>query len=205
MKFSYRNAKRGFTLIELIVVTALIAILATLIIVNVGKYRIKARDRARVADIDHIRIALEQYKLACGEYPEKLDSRTDNGCAYGQRFSDFLPHIPIAPHYGEDSRYVGDSGDDFYDSQIDGGNTYLYAGLSNTPGGKCYDYHIGAILESGSQNRFLKLDHDAQTGKEPYKFTCRHSHRDFGSSDSNRVDDAYGLYDFRSQSSYATN
>ncbi len=208
MNFLRRDTRSGFTIVELMVVSALIAILATLIVVNVKKYRMRARDNVRVEDIRVIRLALEQYKLACGEYPERLEPDVHNGCSYGQKLSDFLPHIPVAPSYGENPQYVSDPGDELYDSQVSADNTYLYAGLSNHPGGKCYDYHVGAILEEAvyngaSQNsHFLDEDHDAAPNKGLYKYKCRNSKKDFGDDDVSEAD-SFGLYDFRSQSSFA--
>ncbi len=195
--FFFREDKRGFTLIELIVVIALITVLATLVISNVRKHRMKARDHVRVADIDKIRIALEQYKLACGEYPERLESDVNNGCAYGQKLSNFLPHIPVNPQYN-DNPSVKLQVSSNSDSQIKGGiNTYLYSALSNQPSGKCYDYHLGVFFES-SKNSFLENDHDAKKGKV-YTRKCRGANIDFDGEDTD-----YGPYDFRSKSSYAS-
>lgn len=64
-----KKSALGFTLVELLVVIALIAILA---VVGVAVYRgviASARDTKRKADIASIAKALEQYRLVNGKYP----------------------------------------------------------------------------------------------------------------------------------------
>lgn len=60
---------RGFTLIELIVVIAIIGILATFLLVNFSGVRARARDTQRKSDIAQIQAALEFYRSDNGAYP----------------------------------------------------------------------------------------------------------------------------------------
>ncbi len=53
--------KKGFTLVELLVVVAIIGLLAGIAVVSVNSVRIKARDARRIADIKQIQNALELY------------------------------------------------------------------------------------------------------------------------------------------------
>lgn len=63
-------SKRGFTLIETLVVVAIIGILASIIFVAVGNVRAKARDTQRITDMRALQTALEFYKNRFGEYPQ---------------------------------------------------------------------------------------------------------------------------------------
>ena len=61
--------RRGFTLVELLVVVAIIGLLAGIAVVSVNAVRAKARDTKRVADIKQIQTALERRFSDTGMYP----------------------------------------------------------------------------------------------------------------------------------------
>lgn len=65
---STHNKKSGFTLIELMVVVAIIGTLASVIMVSVESARSKARDTARKTALNQIQVALELYRNDHGTF-----------------------------------------------------------------------------------------------------------------------------------------
>lgn len=61
--------KRGFSLIELIVVITIIAVLSTVALVSFGSTNKKARDSRRMSDMQKVAIALEMAKQIGRTYP----------------------------------------------------------------------------------------------------------------------------------------
>ncbi len=63
MKNIYFQKKQGFTLIEILVVIAIIAIIVALLLPNYNQLRIQSRDQSRKAGVKALVEALELYKL----------------------------------------------------------------------------------------------------------------------------------------------
>ena len=70
---SRTNGERGFTLIELIVVIAVLGILATLVVPRVAGIKSKAEKNTDAANEKIIKNALERYYAENGEYPNALE------------------------------------------------------------------------------------------------------------------------------------
>lgn len=69
-----KKGLRGFTLIELMVVIAIIGVLATIISAPIQTYLKKSRDAKKVADMNEIKNALGQYSVDHnGYFPTSLD------------------------------------------------------------------------------------------------------------------------------------
>lgn len=64
----------GFTLIELLVVIAVVGLLATALFVNINNIREKGRDARRIAHIETLIQAIENYNLDFGSYPGEGDT-----------------------------------------------------------------------------------------------------------------------------------
>src|SRR5690348_7093470 len=66
--------QKGFTLVELLIVIAIIGILSTLLMTNFIGVRQRARDAQRKADVRQIQSALELYRADNGSYPAAAGS-----------------------------------------------------------------------------------------------------------------------------------
>lgn len=69
MQKRFSLPRRGFTVIELMVVVGVIAILASLILANLTTSRSKAEDRKLATEVNSLRQALELYYTKYGYYP----------------------------------------------------------------------------------------------------------------------------------------
>ncbi len=69
----------GFSLLELVVVMALVSVLAGAIAPSLGERLARARDARRLVDVQAVREALEEYKLVHGTYPVGQESAAYGG------------------------------------------------------------------------------------------------------------------------------
>lgn len=99
------NVKRGFTLAEMIVVIAIIALLATVVMFNVQEGKKKARDAQRLSDLQQVQLALRVYRDVHGNYPltgcgagtGKWASPGPGNQVWYAECSDYIPGL--APNY----------------------------------------------------------------------------------------------------------
>lgn len=63
------SANRGFTLVELMIVVAIIGILAAIAIPQFAKYRARAYNSASLSDMRNLKTDLEGYYAQWQEYP----------------------------------------------------------------------------------------------------------------------------------------
>lgn len=83
------NTKKGFTLIEILVVIAILGLLITVGVTSYTNTLRQSRDAKRKTDLEQIRLALELYKSDNGSYPvgtlnqdQSLISRLTSPVAY---------------------------------------------------------------------------------------------------------------------------
>jgi prepilin-type N-terminal cleavage/methylation domain-containing protein len=95
---SARSSRKGFTIVELMVVIAIIGILSGIILTSLMGSKSKARDAQRISDLNQIQLAIEQYFDRCGQYPLTLTPGADNGCpVVGATQIDLGTYISVIP------------------------------------------------------------------------------------------------------------
>lgn len=87
---------KGFTLIELITVIAVIGILAAIVMPNLSGTKQQARDSERITEVSQIVVGLELYYNQCRQYPATLETTANNGCT-GVTLATFLSEVPTDP------------------------------------------------------------------------------------------------------------
>ncbi len=67
-----KNYKNAYTLIEMLMVVAIIGVLASSILIGLGSTRAKARDSRRITDLKSTQTALELYYSKYNAYPARV-------------------------------------------------------------------------------------------------------------------------------------
>lgn len=131
------RARRGFTLIELMIVIAIIAILAGILIPNYVRARAKSQLSACMAGMKSVATALEVYSTEnAGHFPVSLSSLTPN----------YLKSMPTCPSLHSDTYspgYISSTNPDAF-TMVCGTLSHTGAGL-NSPNYPQYTSGSGLI------------------------------------------------------------
>lgn len=144
--------KYGFTLVELLVVLAIIGILAAIGIVTFTSSQMRSRDAQRKSDLKQIASALELYYADNASYPAANDSgqilgcpsTSSTACSWGAGpFTDgktvYFQKLPKDPH----------------------GANYFYRVDPQTNPQK---FQLFALLENGQDSQIITTNHPCETG-----------------------------------------
>ena len=71
--------RKGFTLIEILIVVAIIALLASSVLIGFAPAQRQGRDTRRIGDLRQVQYALELYYSKCGYYPGSAQAGTPCG------------------------------------------------------------------------------------------------------------------------------
>lgn len=108
-----RSARKGFTLIEILIVVAIIGLLASVVLVGLAPAQRRGRDSRRLADLKETQNALELYYNKCGHYPGTEDCAVAAGAPADwaglttalTKASIGVSQIPSDPSAGKDYAY----------------------------------------------------------------------------------------------------
>jgi prepilin-type N-terminal cleavage/methylation domain-containing protein len=127
----------GFTVMELLIVIAMLLILMAIVLSSLGLSQKRTRDDRRVSTLQEIMLALEQYRDVCREYPHSLGLNVSNGCATGGNI-DNSANVNLGSFLSNDVQEVITN------------NTFSirYAGITSMGQLRCTGYHIGIPLET---------------------------------------------------------
>jgi type II secretion system protein G len=138
--------KRGFTLMEVLIVIAILGILATMVMANFKASQQKSRDIRRKSDLSQIGKALEIYNNDFGSYPLADADGNIKGCGAGgiatctwgtSQFANttstviYMAKLPNDPITGLHYRYRSDGTGTYYQ---------LYSYLENPDSPGYHDY-----------------------------------------------------------------
>lgn len=100
-KTNARGFLTGFTIIELLVVVAIIGLLSSIISFAVGQSRLRARDTKRVTDMKQIKSGLDLYFTSGSGYPDTVTWSAAEGTqlACGETTVLTVPRDPSFPVY----------------------------------------------------------------------------------------------------------
>lgn len=102
-------ATRGFTLLEILVAISIIAVLSSILYMSFGDARDDARNRALMAEVKEVQLAIELYRAQNGSYPPipscgtgiTIQVATDSGCGGSGSYingliPEFITELPRA-------------------------------------------------------------------------------------------------------------
>jgi general secretion pathway protein G len=132
---NYRQADkaRGFTLIEILVVMAIIGMLAVMVAPNLFRQQAGAMRDAALSQISSLETALDSYRLDMNRYPDSLEELMENESSSASWNGPYLRReVPMDPWGNE------------YEYQSDGRSfTLLSYGADGARGGEGDDADIG--------------------------------------------------------------
>jgi len=150
---------KGFTLIEMLIVIAVIAILAGIVLTGVSGFQASARDTRRVGDLRNAQNFLELYFNRCGYYPGTITGGSCNQSSpdfagleammEAENFTSNFPNDPVASK----TYYYGVTGPDnlgyVLGAELERENNVLNDDVDGTVNGiDCSDANLRFCVQS---------------------------------------------------------
>lgn len=102
-----KKQQRGFTLIEILVVMAIIGMLAVMVAPNIFRQQAGAMRDAALSQISTLESALDTYRLDMGNYPDSLDGLMENETGSASWNGPYLRRAVPQDPWGNDYVYDG--------------------------------------------------------------------------------------------------
>ena len=157
------NQRKGFTLIEILIVVAIIAILASVVLVGLGPTQSLGRDARRVSDLHEVQNGLELFYNSKGAYPIATNGAWSG---LGTALTAQVPTINAIPSDPGNNGYV-------YGSDAAGAGYVLQATMENGTGGPWSGYTApaAAYVTTESANYFGAAAPTCNQGTKQYCIT----------------------------------
>ena len=149
--------QKGFTLVEMIIVTVIIGILAGIVItvINIPRVQARSRDSKRIGDLKMIQTALELYFAENRQYPRSVTWTSVSNLATD--LNSYMSQIPVDPLVDEE---ISDSAKRCY-----GITTRQYSYGSNDTQGKYVLMVEMELQDSAESSKCYDLSNcDASSG-----------------------------------------
>jgi len=127
------HKSRGFTIIELLIVMAILGMLAVMVAPNLFSKADSARRDAALSQISGVGSALAAHRLDVGQYPDSLEGLMTNTTGRSTWDGPYIRNaVPNDPW-----------GNDYYYSSTGSQYTLISYGADGSPGGEDNDADIG--------------------------------------------------------------
>lgn len=154
-----KQVQKGFTIIELLIVIAIIAILATLVLTNFQGAQAKGRDATRQSDVNSMYQKLEEYHNENGAYPQTFTAADfpgiDEGALTDPRGENSIEILAaVADEAAAEAAVIAAADDDSTTT-----SSYAYAAFPTGCTDDCTGYVIGTFMEQeqpDGTNRVIK-------------------------------------------------
>lgn len=135
-----KKQNKGFTLIEILIVVAIIAILASIVLVGLGPTQSLGRDARRLSDLHEVQNGLELYYNKNGQYPVLVSGGAWS--TLGTALTGANVGVSAVPSDPQSSKSYG------YAWNTGGSNYELQATLENASGSEWTGYAAPANFTS---------------------------------------------------------
>lgn len=106
--YKIQRSKKGFTLIEMLVVLGIIGLLAAITITSISSARATSRDKVRISDIEQLRLSFRLLLESAGSYPTNVTYEGGVSINSVTELKTF-GRVPVDPIDNSTYKYVYDS------------------------------------------------------------------------------------------------